>query len=263
MAHIIEGELAEVLKDYSIYVIVSPFENTFFISKTGQNRLLKTYIEHANLRVVKTKNLFERARTENVLVPLYVLETGQMSKREAFSRCVAWTRYFQDHGYSQIKEDVLTKYASDLTEKTSAYYNKIKDDLFEEVLYPEGGAFPDYGKRLQQKDTRTIVSFALEPDEYFEIKNKAEENGFSMSAYCKKMSQTGRIIQADLSFIETYSDIFVDSKMLLRRIQLSIAKTGRYLPADMENIQYCVNQLIELEEKVNVDIVNLIRALRE
>lgn len=266
MAHIIKEEKAEVMRDITIYVILSPFnEKAFYISKTGSDRLRKTYAEHYGLRIAKTKTLFSRAKELNLLPAIYVLKTAKMSDRDAFRRCVAWTKYFLEKGFSQISADILTEYANDLTESTKEFYEKIKDEPLDEVLQPDGGVLPNYGKRPPPKikDSSTVISIHLSEKEYTKIREQAAEQGLSMGAYCLKMSLNGKVIQTDFSVIGKYLDEFTKSKMLLRQILFTIYKTGNYYPADLKNIQKCIDQLTEIQKKVNDEITRAIQTLRE
>ena len=266
MAHIIKEEKAEVMRDIAVYVIVSPFdENAFYISKTGSDRLRKTYTEHYGLRIAKTKTLFAKAKELNLLPAIYVLESTRMSDREAFRRCVAWTKYFLEKGFSQISPDILTEYANDLTDATGEFYDKIKDEPLEEVLQPDGGILPNYGKRSppKTKDSSTVISIHLSDSEYAQIKERAEKQGLSLGAYCLKMSLNGRVVQNDFSMIGKYLEEFTKSKTLLRQILFTIYKTGNYYPADLKNIQKYIDNLTEIQKKVNDEITRAMQTLRE
>lgn len=262
MAHIIPGERAEKMQDYAIYCIISPFAKEFHISKTGPHRLRKVYSEHYSGRVEKTKILFQRAKDSSCLPPMYVLESGKMSVRMAFRVCVAWTKYFLDHGYTQVTEDILTEYAGDLIETTQKVYDGIKDKPLTEVLQPEGGLFPDYNTRKKNVYGKQQVCFQLEPEDYDRLKKAADAEGFSMSAYCRQMALHGKIIRLDTSawcrFIEEYGQ----TKNLLRQILFTIYKTGKYFPADLANIQKGVDHLTELSKKGTNEFLNLMTAIR-
>lgn len=268
MAHIIKEERAEPMCDYAVYIIISPFDDkTFFISKTKQDRLRKTYAEHYGLRVSKTKALFERAKEENLLPALYILEAQKMSGEEAFGRCVAWTKYFLEHGFTQTKTDILTVYAKSLSDSTAEFYAKIRDEKLEDVLQPKDGIFPEYGKRNRVENKLRNINRAVpvhfDNEEYTLLKNKAEELGLSLNSYCRRMILNGRIVQTDFGVIGKYLEEFTSSKTLIKQIGYSIFSTGNYFPADLENIQNFIDQLTELEKKVNEEMSKTIHTLRE
>lgn len=266
MAHIKKENRAESLYDFAVYAILSPLENKrVYISRTRQNRIYKTYIEHYNLRVTKTKSVFAQAKAQNLLPPIYLLDASKISEKEAFRRCVAWTKYFLEHGYRQMTDDALTDYAADLVQNTKMYYNKIKDEPLEEILQPEGGLFPNYGKRLSSKTNTsgTVVSVRLDKEEYAQVKKQATALGLSLGAYCKSMTLNGRIVTVDLSFISSYINEFSESKNLLRQILTSIYSTGQYYPADLKNIQDCIDHLTHIQETVNEKLTQTIEELRE
>lgn len=264
MAHIKKENKAEVLYDFAIYVIVSPIdEKKIYVSHTGQHRLRKHYTEHVNLRVSKTKELFSSSLEAGVLPPIYVLETSRISKKEAFRRCVAWLKYFQDHGYSQYTQDNLTAYAGDLLEQTMRIYDRIKEEPLDEVLQPDGGVLKDYKFQTERLKNKTGIHLHLDADEYETIRKMAEEEGLSMNAYCKQMALNKRILKADLSFISDYLSEFSEVKNLIKQILYAIYTTGNYLPADLQNIQNSIDQMTELQQKVNIQITETIRTLRE
>lgn len=264
MAHIKKENKAEPMRDYLIYVILSPLnDKRFIVNKTGAKRLYKTYSEHFNLRVTKTKEMFSESRKKSLLPPIYKLEEIHSTEQDVFRRCVAWTKYFIDHGYSQIADDYLGAYANDIMPETQKYYASIKSEPIDEVLFPLYGEFPDYGKQRKQQDTNTKVTLLLNREEYVELKNAAEENEMSLSAYCKSMCLNGRIVKADLSFIGEYVDMFNDYKTLMRHMLFTINRTGKYYPADLKNIQEGIDKLIEIQAEVSEESIKLIRSLRE
>jgi len=263
VAHIKKEKKAEPMSDYIIYVILSPLnDKKFIVNKTGAKRLYKTYSEHFNLRVTKTKEMFREAREKSLLPPIYKLEEIHTSEQEVFRHCVAWTKYFIEHGYTQIADDSLGTYANDISNKTKKYYDNIKYEPIDEILLPSEGEYPDYG-RLKSHGTNSNVMVYFSSEEYLQIKNTAEENGISMAAYCKSMSLNGRIVNADLSFIGDYINMFTEYKTMMRHMLFTINKTGKYYPADLKNIQDGIDKLIEIQSKVNEEAINLIRSLRE
>lgn len=264
MAHIKKENRAQPMSNYIIYVIVSPLsDKRFFVNRTGVKRLYKTYSEHYNLRVTKTREFFAEAKKSNLLPPIFKLETIHTTERDCFRRCVAWTKFFISHGYEQITQDNLGNYAEDILPETEIYFNQIKDEQIDDVLFPIGGEFPNYGAQIKNSNTNTTISLRVDPDDYARIKSAAADSGMSMGSYCKQMSLNGKVINADLHFIESYVEMFDESKMLLRQILYSIHTTGKYYPADLKNIQLCIDALTEIQKQVNEDCINLIRALRE
>lgn len=264
MARILKEDKAEVLHDFSIYAIISPLnEKKIYISHTGQHRLRKHYAEHVNLRVAKTKELFSASLEAGMLPPIYVLETSRISKKEVFRRSVAWLKYFQDHGYAQYTEDILTTYAGELIEQTEQIYERIKDEPLEEILQPDGGVLKDYKVQIESRKNRTGIPLHVSEEEYESIRQLAEEESLSMNAYCKKMALNKRILKVDLTFLGDYLSEFSEVKNLLKQILYAIYTTGKYYPADLQNIQNSVDQMTELQQKVNSQIAETLRTLRE
>lgn len=261
MARIMPGAYAEKMEDLAVYCIISPFDKTVYINKTGAHRLRKAYTEHHCERVTKTATLFKKAKAEKNLPPMYLLESQHMSQRVAFQHCVAWMKYFFDHGYTQVTEDIFTEYANDLTPHTQEIYDGIKDIPLAEKLMPLGGIFPNYNVRKDNATYTPQVSFTLTNEEYNKIKQESIVAGLSMRAYCKKMALCGRIIRIGFKDIDDYLHEFRELKELVKAILYTIYKTKKYYPADLKNIQDCVDSLTATYKKVNEDFVNLISSL--
>lgn len=253
MARIMPGARAEKMEELAVYCIISPFDKTVYINKTGAHRLRKAYTEHHCERVAKTAALFKKAKAEKNLPPIYLLESCQMPQRVAFRHCVAWTKYFLDHGYTQVTEDILTEYAQDLIPRTQALYDNIKDRPLEEVLTPIGGLFPNYNVRKGKSSSKPLVSINVSHEEYNIIKSAAKAEGLTLSAYCKKRCMNGRVINLDFSqckeAIDTLDEL-KEAKRLLLNILFTIDKTGKYTPADIKNIQRGVDLLVAASKSV-------------
>lgn len=265
MAHIRREELGEVMHNLVLYAIVSPFEpKQVYISRVGRNRLRKRYSDHINLQITKTNDLFIRARKENLLPPIYRLEFGRMSDREAYRRCIAWLKYFKENGYEQIFEDALSECADDLTPETEAYYDSIKDKPIEFLLQPEGGLYPDYTLKKENDGAqeKTIITMKVTPEEREMLKQLASENGLTLSAYCRKMTLEGKVTHVDISSLSAVLTELNNIKDLLKETLFGIYETGNYYPFDLENIQKCINQLTEIKDSLNKKFTELIHNLR-
>lgn len=266
MARIMPGAHAEKMDDIAVYCIVSPFGKEVFISKTGVHRLRKAYTEHHCERVAKTEALFKKAKEEKTLPLIYLLESQHMSQREAFRHCVAWTKYFLDHGYIQVSEDILTEYAQDLVPRTQALYDNIKDRPLEEVLTPIGGLFPNYNVRKGKSSSKPLVSFQVSREEYNKLKSAAMAEGLTLSAYGRKQCMNGRVINLDFSqckeAVDTLDEL-KESKRLLLNMLFTIDKTGKYSPADIKNVQRGVDLLVAASKSVPKALNEYVKKIKE
>ena len=264
MAHIIPEKNKQLINDYTIYLILFSDER-FFIGRAAANRLLKAYSEHCNLRVKKTKTEILKEQETGKFPPIYALDTGRISQQEAFQRIVAWTKFFLDLGYQQVVENTAASYATDLYPGTQKYYDLIREKRLEDILCPEGGLFPNYRKKAkdQKAKKKKGITIHLNDEEYKRIKSGAKAAGCSMSTYCKKMVINGRVLQPDLSYIREYLNTFSESKTLLRQIMQTIYLSQKYYPADLKNIQNCIERLKVIEERAYQKTTELIHHLRE
>lgn len=253
-------------KEYVIYLIVSPIDpKKIYINKTYPHRLRKAYTEHIKLRVTKTKDMCSKAAEQHILPPLYVLETALMPPREAFRRCVAWTRYFSDYGYTQITEDILTEYAMDLIPAAEAYYERIKATPIDTILSHENRACINYklAESHGSNNSRHSVSFTVTKEQHQALVEAARKENISLNKYVIKQVLNGQTIHLDFNYISDYLDEYAPSKLLLKQILFSVYTTGKYYPADIRNIQQSVDRLCQIEKKVSNKIKEALHALED
>lgn len=238
----------------AIYILLSPFDDKkMYISRIGPHRLRKIYTEHRTLRVNKTKALFELAAEANSHVPMYLLETSRMTKRESFAHMVAWTRYFLDHGYTQITKDILTDYAEDLVSLSEAYYNSIRELNIDDVISPQNRILPDYAQtRKPSQEGRHVISIRLDPEEYITVRENAKACNLSMGAYCKQRILDGKLIYFDFSYVDAYFQEYAEKEMVIRQIHHMIYTTSKYYSADIRNLTHCVSELVSIYERITV-----------
>lgn len=252
-------------KEYTIYIIVSPFNTKqMYIGKTYPHRLRKTYTEHLRLRVSKTKEMCAKALVQELLPPIYVLETETMTLREVFRRCVAWTRYFADYGYTQITKDVLSEYAMDLIPETEAYYNSIKSIPVADILWTEGGVYPDYGtlKKARTQTDKHTISIRFKPEEYLLIRKKARISGISMGEYCRNRILESEVVHLDYILLDTLWHNHDTELKLLSLILYAVYTARTYYPADIKNLQHCCNCHRELLEQTIAELENITQRIQ-
>lgn len=252
-------------KEYAIYLILSPIDTKqMYIGKTYSHRLRKTYTEHLRLRVAKTREMSSKAAELHRLPPLYILEECKLTSCEAFRRCIVWTRYFIDHGYTQITEDILTEYAQNLILATQAYYDLIKNKSIEDILLPKGGLFENYGtvKKPRTQTDKHTISIRFDPEEYLLIRQKSHLAGLSMGQYCKDRILNSPVIYIDHAEIESRLDAHENESRLLKQILFSVYKTHKYYPADIKNIQFCATHHRELIDQTIADLENTVMSIR-
>lgn len=232
--------------DTEIYVILSSNSNEFYIGKTKKPNHYQAYKDHARLKNVQTKELFSRAMDEGLPPKMYLLETINATKTEGYSRCVVWTKYFLDHGYSPIATRTTVDYANDLTDENLQIYSQIKDTFIEKIIDENNLLVSNYEPRTKEKK-KDHIAICVTPEEYDYVQKCAEKEGLTMSKYCKEMVIAGEIVRVNLS--EHLREIR-QIKKVLYEIQLAILQNGRYYPADLENLQKLVDRINNEQKNV-------------
>jgi len=242
MAHLIKEE--DVLS-LSIFVILFPKENCFFVWKTESESLKQAYKNHFYCQRKKTKALFAKARKENTVPPMYCLETRETTQKEAFYRCVAWAKYFMNHGYTSCCGNFLDQYTVDLKDESKGYFATIKDRPLAEVCPDGEDLFPNFGRQKVsgKEPSYSSIHFRIKPEEYQQIKAAAVNTSLTITEYCKKMVLNGRVIEVSpevFGNLSTYLDSFVARDKLLKSILAAIYSTKTYYPVDLDIIQKAI-----------------------
>lgn len=236
-------------KEIDIYVLISQISGEFYVGKTKMGNGYNAYKEHVRYRKVCTKDLFERSDQEKKFPRMYLLETVISSEKTAYRHCVAWVKYFAERNFTPLNKGDTLRYADDLLPETEAIFNKIKDVPLEEVLAENKLIVATYKKRDKQKERtpKNLIAFAVSKKEYETILKKTEENGMSMSRYCKNMVLSGQVIKLQPEPFWEYMAAIHDIKITIKQIAYSIITTGKYFPADVENIMKAAEKIAEVE----------------
>lgn len=242
------------IKDIEIYAILSPELKQVFIGKTKYPNHYQAYKDHARLKNLPTKDLFLNASQTQIFPRMYLLEQLQTTETHAYSYIIAWTKFFLENGFQVLAHEINLKYANDLTEDTEAIYFQIKNQNLNEVISENKILVSNYtqqkAKRESSEDNNpNKISIVVTPEEYEEISQKAEQAGMSMSKYCKQVAINGAIVH--ISFSE-FSNELRSIKRVLREIQLGIYQSGKYFPADLENMEKMI-------ERINQNYKHVIR----
>ncbi len=244
--------------DIEIYVILSSDSNEFYVGKTKNPNHYQAYKDHARLKNSQTKNLFSGSIEKGLAPKMYLLEIVNATKTESYSRCIVWTKYFLNNGYSPIAAQTTIDYANDLNEQNFKSYLQIKDIPIEKIITNETLLVSNYEPRKREKK-KDHIGVCVTPDEYDFIQKRAEKEGLTVSKYCKEMIVKDRIVRIDLS---EYLREMREIKKVLYDIQLAILQNGRYYPADLENLQKLVDRLDDGQKKVVRSVANQSKQLK-
>jgi len=230
------------INDIEIYAILSPETKEVFIGKTKYPNHYQAYKDHARLKNLPTKNLFTNAAQTQIFPRMYLLERLEATENVAYAHIVAWTKYFLGKGFNVLAHQKNLDYAEDLLDENKLFFLSIKDKPLEEITSEDKVLVSNYkqNKKTNENKTPSMICFYVATEEYEEICKKAEQVGKSMSMYCKQTVLNGAIVR--ISFSE-----FVDElraiKRVLREIQLGIYQSGKYFPADLENMEKMIERI--------------------
>lgn len=245
--------------DVEIYVILSSDSDEFYVGKTKNPNHYQAYKDHARLKNSQTKELFS-CSIENGMPPkMYLLEIVNATKTEAYTRCVIWTKYFLEHGFSPVAAQTTIEYANDLHEENKLLYQQIKDILIDGIICEDTLLVSTYEPRKKEKK-KDHIALCVTPDEYDLIQKRAENEGLTLSKYCKEMVIAGGIVRFNLS---EYTKEIREVKKVLYEIQLAILQNGRYYPTDLENLQKLIDKVDEGQKKVVKTIANQAKKLKK
>jgi len=267
MAYIIGPKMKQ-----TIYVIEAPTLDFVYIDKAKTDQLKEAYRRHRYGRRAMTRDLFEEAKIDGNMPKMYFLEEVELTEREAFSRVVAWAKHFDDHGYELLCGEKFYGYVKDLNDDSKCAYEQIKNiDPFA-LLVSDNELFANYGsqRRRHEEGTPAVITISVSEDEYDYVNSEANALSMSMSEFCKQLVMKGYIQKIDpdvFTDLWEFIDGFRKRNNLLQQILLTIYRTQRYNPMDLQIIQEQTDennrQQIEAMERVNEMLCSLRKDVRE
>lgn len=243
--------LDDSIKEIEIYVLISQISNEFYVWKAKSPNSYQAYKDHAGKKFKQTKDLFERAEKEKKFPQMYLLETIATTSETAYRHCIAWTKYFVEHGMQPLAAERILKHADDLLPETKEIYDVFKNNSLEDVLSDDCLIVSDFKKNstARKRTPKDEIKITVSHKEYELIRERAEKSGLSMSRYCKNMVLEGKINYLESPPPWEYIAEIRGAKIILRQILYAIYKTGKYFPADMENIEKMSEIICEEERK--------------
>ena len=225
----------------SIYVIHDTIMGSVYVDKAKTDQLKEAYKRHRYGRRAMTKAIFENGRDGGAMPKMYFLEEVELTEQEAYHHVLAWARHFKESGYSLLCESEFGFQVENLNRESSEVYELIKQINIDDCLIQENELFANYGnQRWRSSDAPTVISFTVTEQEYNEIKKRADVVETSVSQFCKHMVLSGYIQHVDREvYSEVYEliDTFHERNNVLKAILLTIYRTGKYNPIDLEIIQ--------------------------
>lgn len=237
-------------KPFKIFVFLDQNYGQCFVWKTANTNLKSVFEQHYFLHRSRTKKMFERGKENGSPPEMYVLEDVLAVEADAFKHCIAWTKYFMEHGYDSVNYEIHKQYTSVLDEETQKIYDGIKHEFLSDVCAPSKKLFENYGKIRKKRDVETPsnISIVLTPEEYEQVKKNAAEYKMTPAAYAKKMTLEGEIKLENYSFFLEYKDSLRVIERRISGILKTIYETGVYSPADLEQLQQLCDQVGEVHQ---------------
>jgi hypothetical protein len=269
MAHIKTKARYEEIRDLVIYVIVSPIDKRCYVGKTRKHTVGNHYKDHNILRNQSTKQLFMDAKAHARKPKMYLLEELQTVDADAFQHCVAWTKYFIEHGFRSLASDKVNRYASDLLSDTRKIYDEIRDRALGTVLCDERILEPKERVERKPKDKAlapadtTVITFRVAKSDAEKIQEAAEKRGWNLSEYCRAAAVDGCIVHVDFSPLIQYTRQISGMRDMLMKLIDTIHETGNYYPQDLENVQKMVDAVAVHAEKIRLEMTGTLRKAKK
>ena len=263
MAYIIKP-MEDPAFEMAIYVILSPFGQECFVGKCFADKLKEAYKQHYYLKNEKTKELFLKAKEQDILPPMYMLTQLEIPKREAFFYVVAWTKYFMEHGYLSLAGEGIEQYLHDLKDESKRIYEEIKYVPFSSVCEEGKDLFPAYGKqRLRRtENSKKQIYVSVKPKEYDLIKQKADAQYMSLSKYCKSILLSEQNNTLDPQFSDlflSYLEDFSRRDEMIKQIMLTIYSTKKYRSVDLKILQELIDKNEQQQQEAMDRILEIIQ----
>lgn len=265
MAHIKTKARYEDVRDMVVYVIVSPIDKRFYVGKTRKHTVSNHYKDHNILRNRCTKQLFLDAKAHTLKPKMYLLEALETVDATAFQHCVAWTKYFMDHGYQSIANEKINRYAADLLPDTKMIYDAISGYELEAVLCDEQILEPKErgGQKTENNKTApadtTVITFRVAKSDAKKIQEAAERKGWNLSEYCRAAAVDGCVVHVDFKPLIQYTRQISGMRDMLMKLIDTIHETGNYYPQDLENVQRMADAVAVHAEKIRTEMTGTLR----
>ncbi len=236
-------------KAFTIFAFLDQMDDQCFVWKTSNPNIKAVFERHYFLQNMRTKEMFERGKTVGKPPEMYVLSHVLTTEDKAFKHCIAWTKYFMEHGYVSKNNKTHKGYTASMDDETQAIYDGIKDSYLSDVCQEDHKLFADYGTRRKKKDTNeapSSISFIVNPDEYADIKSKAEQYGLKPAAYAKQMVLNGEIKLEDYRFFIEYKDVLSQMEQEMQNYLQASFKSGGCSPDTLKALQELCDQTAEI-----------------
>lgn len=255
------------IDDRTIYVIKSPLSDDCFIGHCRKDLLMSVYRHHKYCERNATRSLCEGLSNQELHPCLFIIETVNCTKVEAYKHVVVWVKIFIDAGYHVLNSGETISSGGDLLdENIKRYedrkatdvakilqcnncivqtYNRKKCMHFNEYSCSSKNNYSTPEKRLRDKEIRIRVS----TEEYDLIQKNAKACDKTTVAYLRELGLNMCIVPMDLDIIREHTSVITSYRNAINQLIFTIRKTGNYVPLDIEYILEKTRALLNLENK--------------
>lgn len=162
-----------------IYALVDSKNRVFINFTSGRGE--RCYRECAKSYL--TKHFF--MGDENKMPVMYKLERNLITKEQAYSRSIAWTKFFIDSGMSVVEHKNMVACTADMHADTQEYYNEISLKFLAQVLTAENKIKDSYNRRGKKPKS---IRFDVTDEEYAKILEQAGHYIMPVEEYCHNVA---------------------------------------------------------------------------
>lgn len=244
----------------SIYVLVSPISNEFFVGHCKKTLLKDVYYQHRIGTRRQTYKCMLHLKEHNVYPCFFELEEVERTKVEAYRYVIAWTKIFIDNQYVALDQGNIKHYINDMFEDVAAIYEERKDVDLKSKCNCKTCVVSNYKRKncvaqeekttSKQKSDKIQIKFPVTEDEKEQIENNAKAFNKTVSAYIREVALNVNKI----SFENTSGTEFIDEISSLRNainhlIFAIIKKPEYYVPTDLEHILKKINDVFKVQAR--------------
>lgn len=101
-----------------------------------------------------------------------------------------------------------------------------------------------------EKNKTKIIQFRVDKTEYNRLKNDADNEGKTMSAYARERTLNPYTLHINYDEIEQHTKEISEIKSAVNRLIYTLVRSGNYYPADIENLIELLNEISVSEKKL-------------
>lgn len=256
------------IADRTIYIIKSPLNEDCFVAHCRKDLLMSVYRHHKYCERNATTLICEGLNEQELHPCLFIIETVQCTKVEAYKHVIVWAKIIANAGYNVINFGDTKAFGEELLDENKLRYNDRKETdvtkllqcsncmvttykrkkciLMKECSYSSKPTDTAPEKRLRENEIRMRVS----EEEYNLIKRNAAACDKTTVAYLRELGLNMCIVPMDLNIITEHTAVITSYRNAVNQLIFTIKKTGNYTPLDLEYILDKTRDILNSEKKL-------------